>query len=561
MNTVEALRAIVGKSHVITSPDKSLRYRKGYRSGRGDALAVVLPGTLMELWEVLKVLHDNDLIIIMQASNTSLTEGSIPAPGYDRQAVVVNGSRIKGMQLINHGEEALAFPGTTLYKLENALKAIGREPHSVIGSSNLGASVIGGINNNSGGALIQRGPAYTEQALYAQIDEHDELRLVNHLGIALGDTPEEIITNLENRNFNIDNVPHSRTRVGHNRDYEARVRDIDSDTPTRYNADPNELYEVSGASGKLAAFAVRLDTFPKEGASKVFYIGTNNPDVLERLRRHILSEFTHLPVSGEYMHKDAYELAKKYGKDSLIVIETLGTNVLPYLFGMKATTERILDHIPTFKPYFPDRVLQHMGQLFPNQLPKRIEDYSKRYDHYLQLKMEGDGIDEARAFLKEFFATEDGDYLELDDKEAERIATHRYVTAGVAIRYEEVFQDDHIEILPLDIALPRNEFRWFEELPKEIEDKIQYKLYYGHFLDHVMHQDYILKPGVDAHELKKEMLALLDKRGVIYPAEHNVGHLYEAAPALVAHYKKNDPTNSFNPGVGKTTMHKYWGNY
>ncbi|HBV57305.1 MAG TPA: D-lactate dehydrogenase, partial [Weissella confusa] len=96
------------------------------------------------------------------------------------------------------------------------------------------------------------------------------------------------------------------------------------------------------------AFAVRLDTFPKEGASKVFYIGTNNPDVLERLRRHILSEFTHLPVSGEYMHKDAYELAKKYGKDSLIVIETLGTNVLPYLFGMKATTERILDHIPTF---------------------------------------------------------------------------------------------------------------------------------------------------------------------------------------------------------------------
>ncbi|HBV57306.1 MAG TPA: D-lactate dehydrogenase, partial [Weissella confusa] len=176
MNTVEALRAIVGKSHVITSPDKSLRYRKGYRSGRGDALAVVLPGTLMELWEVLKVLHDNDLIIIMQASNTSLTEGSIPAPGYDRQAVVVNGSRIKGMQLINHGEEALAFPGTTLYKLENALKAIGREPHSVIGSSNLGASVIGGINNNSGGALIQRGPAYTEQALYAQIDEHDELR-------------------------------------------------------------------------------------------------------------------------------------------------------------------------------------------------------------------------------------------------------------------------------------------------------------------------------------------------------------------------------------------------
>ena len=561
MNTIKSLQTIVGKSHVITAPDQSLRYRKGYRSGLGDALAVVLPGTLMELWEVLQVLHDHNIIIIMQASNTSLTEGAVPAPGYDREAVVVNGSRIKGLDIINHGKEVLAFPGTTLYKLENDLKAINREPHSVIGSSNLGASVIGGINNNSGGALIQRGPAYTEQALYAQIDENNELKLVNHLGISLGNSPEEMIANLENHQFDIDNVPHNHNRIGRNRDYESRVRDINAATPTRFNADPNELYEVSGSAGKLAAFAVRLDTFPSEGTSQVFYIGTNNPDVLERLRRHILANFTHLPVSGEYMHKDAYMLAKKYGKDSLIVIETLGTNVLPYLFGMKATTERMLDRVPIFKPYFPDRVLQHLGQLFPNQLPTRIESYTEQYEHYLQLKMAGDGIAEAKSFLQDFFAHEDGGYLELSAKEAELVATHRYVTAGVAIRYEEVFQDKNVEILPLDIAIPRNEFNWFEKLPPEIENKIQYKLYYGHFLDHVMHQDYILKPGVDGHKLKQDMLALLDKRGIIYPAEHNVGHLYEAAPALVAHYKKNDPTNSFNPGIGKTTMQKYWGNY
>ncbi len=220
-----------------------------------------------------------------------------------------------------------------------------------------------------------------------------------------------------------------------------------------------------------------------------------------------------------------------------------------------------LSHIPTFKPYFPDRVLQHMGQLFPNQLPKRMEEYSQKYDHYLQLKMTGSGIEEARRFLKPFFAEEAGDYFEATPKEADRIATHRYVTAGVAIRYEEVFQKQHIQILPLDIALPRNEFDWFEHLPKEIEDKIEHKIYYGHFLDHVMHQDYILKKGVDAHELKQEMLKLLDKRGAIYPAEHNVGHLYHAASTLVAHYKRNDPTNSFNPGIGMTSMSKYWGNY
>jgi hypothetical protein len=35
---------------------------------------------------------------------------------------------------------------------------LGRAPHSVIGSSCLGASIVGGVANNSGGALVKRGP-------------------------------------------------------------------------------------------------------------------------------------------------------------------------------------------------------------------------------------------------------------------------------------------------------------------------------------------------------------------------------------------------------------------
>ena len=48
----------------------------------------------------------------------------------------------------------------------------------------------------------------------------------------------------------------------------------------------------------------------------------------------------------------------------------------------------------------------------------------------------------------------------------------------------------------------------------------------------------------------------LDK-GAKYPAEHNVGHLYEAENSLQSFYKKLDPTNTFNPGIGK--MSKYQG--
>ncbi len=55
------------------------------------------------------------------------------------------------------------------------------------------------------------------------------------------------------------------------------------------------------------------------------------------------------------------------------------------------------------------------------------------------------------------------------------------------------------------------------------------------------------------------MLELLKARGAQYPAEHNVGHLYEAPESLQQFYRQNDPTNSMNPGIGKTSKQKYWG--
>lgn len=554
---ITALEAILDRKYIITNPSKTLRYRKGYRSGRGDALAVVKPGNLTELWQILKAAVKFDKIIIMQAANTSLTEGSIPTGGYDREVIIVSTTRIKHLQLINQGTQVLAFPGTTLYTLENALKPLGREPHSVIGSSCLGASAIGGICNNSGGSLVKRGPAYTELSLFARVDENGELQLVNHLGIDLGDTPEEIVANLDAGNFDLDAVPES-PKHGHNHTYQTRVRDIDADSPARYNADPNQLYESSGSAGKIAVFAVRLDTFPKEQNEKVFYIGTNTSRVLELIRRKALSEFENLPVAGEYMHREIYDIAKKYGKDSFIVINKLGTDRLPYLFALKANAERILDKMKIFKPYLPDRILQKLSYLFPNHLPKRMEEFREKYEHHLMLKMSGEGGAEAEAYLTELFKEAEGDFFVCTPKEGADAFLHRFVAAGAAIRFQEVHQDEVDDILALDIALRRNDMDWFEELPEEISSQIEHKLYYGHFLCHVLHQDYIVKKGVDAHALKEKMLKLLDARGAIYPAEHNVGHLYEAAPSLVDHYKNGDPTNSFNPGIGKTSKLKNW---
>ncbi|MFJ1229756.1 D-lactate dehydrogenase [Yersinia proxima] len=552
------LQHIVGARYLLTGERQTERYRTGFRSGAGSALAVVFPSTLLQQWQLLQVCIAADTIVIMQAANTGLTEGSTPSgDDYDRPIVILNTLRLNQIQLLNDGKQVIGFPGSTLNQLEKRLKPYDREPHSVIGSSCIGASVIGGICNNSGGSLVQRGPAYTEMALFAQIDAQGKLQLINHLGINLGNTPEEILQRLERGEYQASDIDHG-TQQASDHEYATRVRDIDASTPSRFNADPRRLFEASGCAGKLAVFAVRLDTFPNEKQQQVFYIGTNQTQVLTALRRAILRDFKHLPIAGEYMHRDIFDIAEVYGKDTFIMINSMGTNNMPRFFTLKGKIDARLSKVPFLVDHLTDRVMQGFSQVLPNHLPKRIKSYRNRYEHHLMLKMSGEGITEAQQFLKEFFATAEGNFITCTADEGKKAFLHRFAAAGAAVRYHAVHADKVEDILALDIALPRNEEQWFEILPPEIDQCLVAKLYYGHFLCHVFHQDYIVKKGVDTHALKQKMLAILNDKGAEYPAEHNVGHLYIAKPALKAFYQQIDPTNSLNPGIGKTSKLKYW---
>lgn len=552
------LQHIVGARYLLTGERQTERYRSGFRSGAGSALAVVFPSTLLQQWQLLQACVAADTIVIMQAANTGLTEGSTPSgDDYDRPIVILNTLRLNQIQLLNDGKQVIGFPGSTLNQLEKRLKPYNREPHSVIGSSCIGASVIGGICNNSGGSLVQRGPAYTEMALFAQIDAQGELQLINHLGIYLGDTPEEILQCLEQGNYPVSDIDQG-TQQASDHEYATRVRDIDASTPSRFNADPRRLFEASGCAGKLAVFAVRLDTFPSDKQQQVFYIGTNQTQVLTELRRAILRDFKHLPVAGEYMHRDIFDIAEVYGKDTFVMINKMGTNSMPRFFTLKGKIDARLNKVPFLIDHLTDRIMQGFSQVLPNHLPKRLKSYRSKYEHHLMLKMSGEGIAEAQQFLKDFFATAEGNLITCTADEGKKAFLHRFAAAGAAIRYHAVHADKVEDILALDIALPRNEEQWFETLPPEIDQCLVAKLYYGHFFCHVFHQDYIVKKGVDTHALKQKMLALLNDKGAEYPAEHNVGHLYIAKPALKAFYQQIDPTNSFNPGIGKTSKLRYW---
>jgi D-lactate dehydrogenase len=551
-NLLDDLRAIVGRSHLITANRSTLRYRRGFRAAAGTALAVARPGSLVELWRVVKRLVAADVAIIVQAANTGLTGGSTPDARLTRPTVIINTMRLSGIHLINEGKQVISLPGATLAQLEDKLRPLRREPHSVIGSSCFGASVIGGICNNSGGSLIQRGPAYTELSLFARIDEGGALSLVNQLGIDLGVDDEDMLRRLEAGEFEAQpsNAPASAPN------YAARVRAVDEATPARFNADPEHLHECSGSAGHLVVFAVRTDTFSQADGAATFYLGTNAPDELTRVRRVMLTELSRLPVSAEYMHRDAFDIADRYGRDTFFAIRTLGTKRLPALFALKARLDAVGEAVGIRA--LSDRLLQSISRLLPDHLPARMRQWRDRYEHHLILKVEGESLAEVRRLLTVHARTTSGAFFECDADEASRATLHRFVAAGAAIRYLAVNHQRLSGLVALDVALPRNARTWVGELRSELKGAIEVVLHYGHFFCHVFHRDYLVAAGADPGTIKAKLLAALDEEGAEYPAEHNVGRQYRAKPALHQFYRLLDPTNRFNPGVGLTPVGPGW---
>ncbi len=556
---VNELKNTVGSAYLLTEPAKVKPYSQGFRLGSGKAFAVVRPGNLLEIWQSLTACHKADVAIIMQAANTGLTGGSTPnGDDYDRPIVIISTMRIDQIHLIDNAKQIIGLAGSTLFGLEDTLAPYGREPHSVIGSSCIGASIVGGICNNSGGALVQRGPAYTELALFAHIDENGDLSLVNNLGIHLGNTPEEILTNLEQKNYSEKEVIFP-DKLASDNEYHERIRDVNANTPSRFNNDGRRLHEASGCAGKLAVFAVRLDTFPKAKKERVFYIGTNDPDVMTNIRRDMLSTFKHLPVSGEYFDNSCYDVSKKYGKDTFVVIDKLGSNMIPKLFSLKRWVDRIAGRFSFLPGKFSDHVMQWLSYLWPNHLPARMENYRKHYKLHFIIETNNDGVDEAQSYLENLFTNAEGNFFICTKKEAKKAILHRFAIGGAIGRYHTIHKKNNGDMMTIDVALRRNEKQWLETLPQKIEEQIATKFYYGHFFCHVMHQNYIMKKEADAKAIKHQILTLFDERGAEYPAEHNVGHEYSAKKDLAEFYKKCDPSNTFNPGIGKTSKRRFWG--
>ena len=556
---VEAFTEIMGRRHVLTSARATAPYATGDRFGAGEVLAVLRPGSLVDMWRALQVCVDHDLIVITQAANTGLTGGSGPGDqDYDRDIVIISTLRIDQIHLLHDAREAVCLAGATLFSLEDKLAPHGREPHSVIGSTSIGASVVGGIANNSGGSQVRKGPAYTEQAIFARVDEHGQIQLVNHLGIDLGTDPTHILDRLQRGQWDVADVtppPPDSTETA----YAEHVRQL-VDSPARFNADPTFHHEASGSAGKLMVFAVRTRTFPLEQDKATFYIGTDRPADLESLRRKFLAADGPLPISGEYMSSHAFDLAIEYGKDTYVSLKHVGSRVLVRMFALKSWANGVFAKLPGMGPSVADAISQKLFSLVPEKIPARLLEYRDRFDHHLLVVVSGSQREAAAQLLEEFFSApeHEGAFFECDAEEAQSATLIRFGVASAASRFFVMHRAEASAMVTFDVALRRDDEDWLERLPPHIAEQLLESVYFGHFFCHVLHQDHVAKKGVDPVALKQEMTALLESRGAAVPAEHNYGRLYPAPAPMVEHFQQLDPLNMFNAGVGETSPRRRW---
>lgn len=202
-----------------------------------------------------------------------------------------------------------------------------------------------------------------------------------------------------------------------------------------------------------------------------------------------------LPIAAEYMGRSAFDLAEKYGKDTFIFLKYLSPAVQTRMFAFKTWANGIFSRVPGLGPTFADTVSQFIFDRVPAQLPKRLMEYRDRFEHHLILTVSAAQKNECEALLKDFFASEKnlGDFFVCTADEEKSANLNRFGAASAATRYAGVKRKELGELIPIDVALPRDEWDWLETLPAEIANQLDVAAYYGHFFCHVMHQDYVAK--------------------------------------------------------------------
>jgi FAD/FMN-containing dehydrogenase len=151
---LERLRAAVGSTHVLTEGDLSAFERDWRRRWHGKALAVVRPGSAVEVAAVVRLCADAHVAIVPQGGNTGLVGSGVPdATGTQ---VLLSLQRMNRVRLLDEANLTVtAEAGCVLQTVQEAAAARGLLfPLSLAaeGSCTLG----GNLATNAGGTAVLR---------------------------------------------------------------------------------------------------------------------------------------------------------------------------------------------------------------------------------------------------------------------------------------------------------------------------------------------------------------------------------------------------------------------
>jgi D-lactate dehydrogenase len=570
------LARIVGKENLLDGRHEStqtLPYLTGARLGSGgSALAILTPQSLQDVVNCVKLIVDANCVIMPQGANTGLTGGSVPRTqtGDKRPVVIISMKRLDAIFPIDNGKRVVCMAGAGLATLSKEIPSWfpDRESHSILGSTFLNPTTAAGVALGSGGTQLRKGPAYTDRAMYIKVWQNkfgeNVVNVVNALGIA-GIEDENFHEGKGNAVEQLDSYQrdvkggfgramskssdseHGKASA-HDAKYAHQICEHDNNV-SRYNANCAGT-ECNRSEGKVLILATVHDTFQKPLSTRTFWISFNDLQTALDFRRDVcLDNADDLPLSVEYMDRDTFDVIDQSGRIMATVIKVVGLtgSTLRQLWNVKLWVESL----PISGAHlWCDKLLYFLNPMCPAILPKRIMEVGKKMDHHAAISVGefGNGnMDKLLDRLQAFASKHGKDKIVINecqsDAEVQGLTAFRFVAAPA---FRTWCVGEGAQGVSVDYALPKNG----GQIPK-ISSKPMKRMRYSHFGCNVVHEDLAFAPEVDAHAAKMELKKTVEfDNGGKLPAEHGHGTEYHAPPDTQERWKKMDPLNVFNPGVG-----------
>ncbi len=152
---IEAIAARIGARHVLCTPAEMRPALEDWRGRyRGDALAVVRPGSTEEVAAVARACAAAGVSMVPQGGNTSLCGAATPLPG--AASVVVSLSRLNRIRAIDTANNTITVEaGCVLATVQEAAERAGRLFPLALAAE--GSCQIGGnLSTNAGGVQVLR---------------------------------------------------------------------------------------------------------------------------------------------------------------------------------------------------------------------------------------------------------------------------------------------------------------------------------------------------------------------------------------------------------------------